>query len=49
MHEPIPEGPSAGAYCPPEELSGMLDAYYDLRGWSTDGVPTPVRLATLGL
>jgi aldehyde:ferredoxin oxidoreductase len=49
MHEPIPEGPSAGAYCPPEELSGMLDAYYDLRGWSTDGVPTPARLATLGL
>ena len=49
MHEPIPEGPSAGAYCPPEELSGMLDAYYDLRGWSADGVPTAARLAALGL
>jgi aldehyde:ferredoxin oxidoreductase len=49
MHEPIPDGPSAGAYCPPEELSGMLDAYYDLRGWSPDGVPTAARLAALGL
>jgi len=49
MHEPIPEGPSAGMYCPPEELDGMLDAYYGLRGWSHEGVPTPERLASLGL
>ena len=32
MHEPIPEGPSAGMYCPPEELDAMLDEYYLLRG-----------------
>ena len=43
MHEPIPEGPSAGMYCPPEELDAMLDAYYVLRGWSRDGVPTPAH------
>jgi aldehyde:ferredoxin oxidoreductase len=49
MHEPIPEGPSAGMYCPPEELDEMLDAYYALRGWSRDGVPTAERLASLGL
>jgi aldehyde:ferredoxin oxidoreductase len=49
MHEPIPEGPSAGLYCPPEELAGMLDEYYRLRGWSPDGVPTPARLAALEL
>ena len=49
MHEPIPEGPSAGVYCPPEELGAMLDRYYALRGWSADGVPTPARLAALGL
>ena len=49
MHEPIPEGPSAGMYCPPEELAAMLDVYYDLRGWDADGVPTRQRLATLGL
>ncbi|HEV8474495.1 MAG TPA: aldehyde ferredoxin oxidoreductase family protein [Methylomirabilota bacterium] len=49
MHEPIPEGPSAGMYCPPEELGAMLDAYYGLRGWDADGVPTRARLAALGL
>jgi aldehyde:ferredoxin oxidoreductase len=49
MHEPIPEGPSAGMYCPPAELSAMLDAYYALRGWDADGVPTPGRLDALGL
>src|ERR671931_526497 len=49
MHEPIPEGPSAGLYCPPDELGAMLDAYYALRGWDRDGVPTPSRLAALEL
>jgi aldehyde:ferredoxin oxidoreductase len=49
MHEPIPEGPSAGMYCPPAELATMLDAYYALRGWNDDGVPTPARLRALGL
>jgi aldehyde:ferredoxin oxidoreductase len=49
MHEPIPAGPSAGMYCPPEELRQMLDAYYALRGWDADGVPSPARLALLGL
>jgi aldehyde:ferredoxin oxidoreductase len=49
MHEPIPDGPSAGMYCPPAELDAMLDAYYALRGWSADGVPTDARLAALGL
>jgi aldehyde:ferredoxin oxidoreductase len=49
MHEPIPDGPSAGMYCPPAELDGMLDAYYALRGWDAGGVPTPDRLRALGL
>jgi aldehyde:ferredoxin oxidoreductase len=49
MHEPIPEGPSAGMHCPPDELSMMLDRYYELRGWDADGVPTPDRLRHLGL
>jgi aldehyde:ferredoxin oxidoreductase len=49
MHEPIREGPSAGMHCPPEELQGMLDAYYALRGWDPDGVPTRERLTDLGL
>jgi aldehyde:ferredoxin oxidoreductase len=49
MHEPIPDGPSAGMHCPPDELSMMLDRYYGLRGWDADGVPTPDRLRHLGL
>ncbi|MBU4121316.1 MAG: aldehyde ferredoxin oxidoreductase family protein [Proteobacteria bacterium] len=49
MHEPIPDGPSQGRYCPPEELERMLDRYYALRGWSPDGVPTPEKLSELGL
>jgi aldehyde:ferredoxin oxidoreductase len=49
MHEPIPAGPSAGMYCPPDELRAMLDTYYALRGWDPDGVPTAARLASLGL
>jgi aldehyde:ferredoxin oxidoreductase len=36
-------------YCPPEELAAMLDDYYALRGWDTDGVPTAGRLTALGL
>src|SRR5258705_206175 len=49
MHEPIPDGPSAGMHCPPAELAAMLDDYYALRGWDADGVPTAGRLAALGL
>jgi aldehyde:ferredoxin oxidoreductase len=49
MHEPIPDGPSAGMYCPPDELAAMLDAYYALRGWDADGVPSRARLTALGL
>jgi len=49
QHEPIPDGPSKGAFCPPEELDKMLDEYYELRGWSHDGIPTPERLRALGL
>jgi aldehyde:ferredoxin oxidoreductase len=49
MNEPIPDGPSAGMYCPPAELSVMLDEFYRLRGWDAEGVPTAARLADLGL
>ncbi len=49
MHEPIPEGASAGMHCPPEELDRMLDEYYRLRGWDVNGVPTRETLERLGL
>ncbi len=49
MHEPVPEGMHKGMHCPPDELNGMLDDYYALRGWTPDGVPTPERLQILEL
>lgn len=49
MHEPVPEGMHKGMHCPPDELNGMLDSYYALRGWTPDGVPTPERLQALEL
>lgn len=49
MHEPVPEGMHQGMYCPPEELHGMLDAYYALRGWTSEGIPTREKLQELGL
>jgi aldehyde:ferredoxin oxidoreductase len=49
MHEPVPEGMHQGMYCPPDELNAMLDAYYTLRGWTSDGIPTPEKLEALDL
>ncbi|MBN1882563.1 MAG: aldehyde ferredoxin oxidoreductase family protein [Deltaproteobacteria bacterium] len=49
MHEPIGEGPAKGRYCPPEILNNMLDAYYRMRGWDEDGVPTDETVSRLGL
>ena len=49
MHEPVPEGMHQGMHCPPDELNGMLDDYYALRGWTPDGGPTPERLRALEL
>jgi aldehyde:ferredoxin oxidoreductase len=31
------------------DFEAMLDRYYDLRGWSRDGIPTPETLERLGL
>jgi aldehyde:ferredoxin oxidoreductase len=31
------------------DFDGMLDRYYELRGWSRDGIPMPATLRRLGL
>ena len=49
MHEPIPDGPAEGMYCPPEELEGMLDEYYEFRGWNDNGHPTTDTVERLEL
>lgn len=45
-HDPMPSGPAKGLVCHLEE---MLDDYYQLRGWTNDGIPTNERLNALGL
>ncbi|MDA0999389.1 MAG: aldehyde ferredoxin oxidoreductase family protein [bacterium] len=49
MHEPIPDGPHKGMYCPPDELEKMKDEYYALRGWDEQGIPRAETLEKLGL
>ena len=39
-------GPATGKV---NELHKMLPEYYEARGWTTDGKPTPETLARLGL
>ncbi len=47
--DPIPEGMSKGSVCTQEDLDIMLDAYYEVRGWTNAGVPTTKKLEELGL
>jgi aldehyde:ferredoxin oxidoreductase len=50
MNLPVPdEGPSKGAYVTQEELDLMLDDYYEVRGWTKEGIPTPEKLKQLGM
>lgn len=47
---PVPdEGPAKGAVVNEEEFQIGLDDYYAVRGWTPDGIPTPEKLAELGL
>jgi aldehyde:ferredoxin oxidoreductase len=46
LEEPMPDGPAKGMVA---HLSEMLPEYYKLRGWDSNGVPTPEKLQELGL
>jgi aldehyde:ferredoxin oxidoreductase len=46
LEQPMPEGPSKGHVV---RLNDMLPEYYKVRGWDKNGVPTPEKLAELGL
>jgi aldehyde:ferredoxin oxidoreductase len=46
LNEPLKEGGSAGQVVHLEE---MLTEYYRFRGWNQEGIPTPKKLAALGL
>ena len=43
---PMPDGPAKGVVC---HLDEMLEQYYQIRGWSQDGLPTGEKLKDLGL
>ena len=46
LSEPLPTGSAAGVL---PDLEAMLEEYYNRRGWTADGLPSPERLAALGL
>lgn len=47
--EPTPTGPNKGYYIPLEDLDTLLDAYYAMRGWDANGIPTPATIERVGL
>jgi len=50
MHLPIPdEGVAKGSYVSQEELNLLLDDYYEVRGWTKEGIPTIEKLNELGM
>ena len=46
LKEPIPDGPAKGKV---SRIGEMIPEYYKLRGWDEKGVPTPSKLAALGI
>lgn len=47
--EKLVGGSTDGALLEREKIEAMLDDYYNLRGWTKDGIPTQARLRELGL
>jgi aldehyde:ferredoxin oxidoreductase len=49
LHEPIPDGVAKGVFIREEELRMMVDAYYESRGWTPEGLIPPQKLRELGM
>ena len=49
MKDTIQEGASKGSVVSKKEFTSMLNAYFEARGWSSEGIPTKVKLAELGI
>jgi aldehyde:ferredoxin oxidoreductase len=47
--EPIRGGPAAGEVIDRAKFNEMLEEYYHLHGWDSEGVPTVAALKRLGL
>jgi len=48
-NEPIPDGPCKGERIDPQKFDKLLDEYYQVRGWDSQGIPTASTLSALGL
>jgi aldehyde:ferredoxin oxidoreductase len=46
LTEPVESGPAKGKV---SKLPEMLPQYYEVRGWTAEGVPTTEKLVSLGL
>ncbi len=49
LEEPVPDGPAKGHLITPAQMDELLDRYYTIRGWTSDGRPTREKLVQLGL
>jgi aldehyde:ferredoxin oxidoreductase len=49
MKDPIPAGFAKGQVTTQQDLDIMLDAYYEARGWTNEGVPKQAKIKELGL
>lgn len=50
FHEPLPEGPAAGAHVDKAAWDAAMDTYYRFAGWDPEtGNPRPEKLEELGL
>ncbi|MHA1324261.1 MAG: aldehyde ferredoxin oxidoreductase family protein, partial [Candidatus Helarchaeota archaeon] len=47
--DPIPKGPFKGEVLDLKQYEKILDIYYELRGWDTQGIPKKETLIKLGL
>jgi len=48
-NEPIPDGPCKGEQIDPRKFDKLLDEYYQVRGWDSQGIPTAHTLSALDL
>ena len=49
FNQPIPDGPTKGEYIDKEKFEMLLDDYYQLHGWNSDGIPTMETVNRLNL
>jgi len=49
LEEPLPDGPTRGAFVKRSDFEKMLDEFYEISGWDKTGTPTDAKLKELGL